>query len=422
MSVLQAGRTWAVNPVAIGLQISGAKMDAGDWAAIERFLQKAYQADDLGAVLEGGARTHGTVEGGAAGTGGALRLRVLQALADLVEDPQRLDQAMDTPTARAAVALYGVEAVQRVLPFLVPIANAVILPQGGAPATDPLHSGRYAPVDVVCSGSASFLDPVQGLIGDCYLVGAMIALAWSKPARWTKAIAASRPGDATRFTFGFHGDGGTTRQSTALTLPFDADARPLYAHSLQAGEAWPGLLEKAFAMHVCDLAGDPQPVHYQRLSARRRLPPSATRALFGGRERKRPNDRYGGGDLPLSAVVASRCDARGVTRDPLTAWTWNDTAYMGELGWRTTGLIDNHAYAVLGVLPAQPSRHPPAHVVLRNPLGCSVFRPDGHATGPWTPGEGPNGAAHVLLNANGVTALRADWFDRCFEAVGWVED
>jgi hypothetical protein len=123
-----------------------------------------------------------------------------------------------------------------------------------------------------------------------------------------------------------------------------------------------------------------------------------------------------GGKAP-SHTVRLRCDpGRLVTSQPTMAWTWETTALMGHLGWTKTGLIANHAYAVLGMMRQKGTDY----VVLRNPHGVSVPRPEGYASGTWQPGTGDHGTAQVDLDKHGVFAINTKWFDKCFDTVGWV--
>jgi len=261
---------------------------------------------------------------------------------------------------------------------------------------------------------------VQGAANDCYLISAMIALAWSRPAEWLQRVKATarRAAGVTKYRYAFYRGRHTREAALAVAprLPADARGRLAYARAAQGTEAWPAMYEKAFVMRASGCApDDPQPKDYRAISDNRLRPQIACRMLAGGASHAVGSELLGG--EPPTAVVRARCDARGVTAAPTMAWTWDTVESMKGLGWKSTGLHANHAYAVLGTV----SKNDRTYVVLRNPWGRAPYCPGAHATGPWAPGAGPCGAPEVLLNRAGVLALRADWFDTCFAQVGWVD-
>src|SRR5262249_35058651 len=121
----------------------------------------------------------------------------------------------------------------------------------------------------------------------------------------------------------------------------------------------------------------------------------------------------------LTNEIRTRCDGRGVTKKPTMAWTWDYTMIHNRgFTWTGTALRREHAYAVLGVM----NRNSLDYVVLRDPWGW-VNESSVHAAGgPWTPGAGGSGKDVVELgHSRGVFGLQAHVFDKCFQAVGWVE-
>src|SRR5262249_23943252 len=106
-------------------------------------------------------------------------------------------------------------------------------------------------------------------------------------------------------------------------------------------------------------------------------------------------------------------------KKPTMAWTWDYTTIHNRgYTWTGTALRREHAYAVLGVM----NRNSQDFVVLRDPWGW-VNPSTLHETGgPWTPGPGASGEMVVELDGGrGVFALQAHVYDKCFQAVGWVD-
>ena len=52
-------------------------------------------------------------------------------------------------------------------------------------------------------------------------------------------------------------------------------------------------------------------------------------------------------------TVRRLCDARGVTRLPVIAWTWDDLGYMGRLRWRST--VSSSMMATLSSIVPSPA-------------------------------------------------------------------
>lgn len=397
---------WSVNPLALAQLITGESIPGHSWSDAQAVLEKAFQVKQELIFEADGADPP--------------RLQLFQDLANAVRDPRRLAEIEELPLVREAIARYGQDTIERIVPYLLPVADAIFTIPGVAKAQNAAVVGAYRKIESYVIGDVSFLDPVQGNVNDCYLISAMIALAWSRPAEWTQRVRSTVVGTGASTVYRYEFFGGPEALEPAFVvapwLPTDVHHRLAYARSTDGSEAWAPMFEKAFVMRECGrLTKDPEPSDYQYISDHRLKPHTACRALAGGASRSIGSEILGG-NAP-SATVRQRCDARRVTTEPTMAWTWEDVQLMRGLGWKSTGLAHNHAYAVLGLMSWQGVDH----VVLRNPLGASPHCPGGHASGKWRPGPGPSGVPEVELAECGVFALRADWFDTCFAAVGWVE-
>ena len=402
---------WGVNPLALAQLMRGQLLPKREWAAVEKLLQDAFHVNEVRHLFE--------AEGGK-----APRLAIFEALAKPRGGALAYRDIENLEEVKQAISVYGEyqdeAAVRRILPILLPVADAVFTAsEDPAAAAGVLVPDYYVPFMENVAGDVSWLDPVQGNADDCYLIAALIALAWSRPEQWSEQVRGFEDrGNATaRYRFAFHNRAGAIDAlRVEPRVPKFKDV-PVYGRCTDKNEGWVAMIEKAYVMWRSKRPDrEPLPIDYRLISEQPVLPQDACSALVGGHGKKvgpyRPK--------PLAAVAA-RCDERGVTRDPTMAWTWQTAAWQSldklkALGFARTGLVPNHAYAVLGVVPAKN----PDYVVLRNPWGSAPFCTEGHATGTWRPGPGANGAAEVALNVNGVSALKASWFDDCFEKVGWV--
>jgi hypothetical protein len=226
-------------------------------------------------------------------------------------------------------------------------------------------------------------DPVQGNIGNCYFISAMAAVAWSIPAfiRWRAPGAVIiGAGDADtgslRFSPGWYHRGDFDRRGIVVTdgplwqrvttselLPTTADGVPPYARSSDAGETWPGIYEKTFA--VWRSQGAVRGIAYELLGGGDCG--EATRALVG---RDWVLDRFSLADeTPTSILEIVKSHSRtGKTFHPMTVWTYgipedlpDDVEEARTQRFDRADIAPNHCYTVLGWAGS--------NIILRNPWG-----------------------------------------------------
>jgi hypothetical protein len=403
---------WSINPIALAQLLIGKRLvlekDRSEPERVQDLLETAFKTK-LDAIFEAEGDT-------------PARLDLFQKLADSVGSagsvrPQELANTLHLTLVQDLVQSYGQEAIRRVVPYLVPVADATFTLAGAppSPAGSGAVTGSWGAVadnDYIVT-DISYLDPVQGPIADCYLISSMISLAWSRPAQWTASVTATKQASH-KYSYQLYE--ATAANPTVIDLqpqlPLDSNAQFAYARSASPAETWPAMFEKAYVILRRNLSVEPTPSDYVNIGWGQ--PQVACRALIGGVSRHEPDV----GDN-LSKEVRKHCDGRGVTNEPTMAWT-ADYATIHNRGftWKGTALRREHAYAVLGVM----NRGNRDYVVLRDPWGW-VNTSAVHATGgPWTPGPGASGVQSVELDrGRGVFALQASVFDKCFQAVGWVQ-
>jgi len=401
-------RTWSPNPYAVAQLLLGKNVEVRDWESARRLLEDAFKIKR--AVLFDPDGAH------------PPRFDLFQAIADRSGKPMRFEDAWNDPLVRTAREIYGDVAVRRVLPFLIPIDDSAFR-KPGAPAGAAQFVGEYRPVDEFMIDGASFLDPIQGSIADCYLISSLIALAWVRPPGWIALLddSAVVGASGSKFRFRFFKPDSTRPPAVDAPgdVPFDDQGRQCFARSLDPREGWTSLLEKAYVMQRCgNLSADPQPADYQMVGNDGVDPQEACQMLVGGQTKHVRN-------LELKAVpqwhhFGDRCDARGVARFPTMAWTWDDASHLQGLSFNGTGLIPNHAYAVLGTATLDGK----SYIMLRNPHGISMTGPDQppeYATGTWQIAAAADPPMAISLNEQGTFGLPIEWLNICFDAMGWVE-
>ena len=283
---------------------------------------------------------------------------------------------------------------------------------------EPLYTATGTRVDddadELVTQELTYLDPVQGAVGNCYLISAMIALAWARPELLQSRLVDSgfHPQEERSFAWNFHkADDETTgggRFSVSGRIPI-AGKLPRYARSSSREEYWPALLEKAYvAKKRGAIPGDrePTPAEYQALNTHGTFPQFACQALVGGNVRLEFTSHSSNGELFLRG--GDLYEPSGVMSRPVMASTIDNMgAYDPEL-WDKTGLWPNHAYAVLRVMDR-------GQVVLRNPHGFATEERAGYERGPWKVGD-----LSVDLNKDGVFAIASELFHQHFKSICWV--
>ncbi|HKX49715.1 MAG TPA: C2 family cysteine protease [Candidatus Binatia bacterium] len=394
-------RQWAPNPYAIAqllvdnLNIEPVYESSGEEA--DKFLHRAFNIKGERATL-------------------TEAVELFRKLAVAVGSPMSTAQVLELAEAKRVAQLFAVEQIKRILPYLVPLLDAEFKP------FDTGHSRQGQSVQTwfgdagqLMIDEASYLDPIQGAVSNCYLISAMIALAWVKPPSWEAGLRSARfsPPEESSFEWRFHNDRGRERSPVKISgrIPVNAKRKPRYARSA-SGESWPSMLEKAYVMKMRGAdakEAEPTLADYQAIEKQGSTPPVACQVLAGG---------LLGGEILDSASDAKLFSpgrtgpvkTSGVVRRPVMAWTKDDIGVKDRKVWEKTGLWPNHAYAVLGVMPSK-------HIVLRNPHGVATTARRGYATGKWQPDD----RDPVELNKNGVFAISPPLFFKHFEDMGWVE-
>ena len=398
---------WAFNPIALAqVAVSGAQKGSpwpDSWAAVEALFGQAYKADAT-AVFYGSS-------------GAPALIDVLSKVADAVPKAETLASLRRLPAVRALEARLANPAwLPRLLAFIVPVSDLGFSPPG---AEDPIPTenpiiGSYEKIGAVKVGSVSWLDPEQGCTNDCYLIAAMIALAWARPHKWRQTLADATQAGEDKLTVDFFGKNKNAVDpppfDVPARVPLDAGHNWIYAHSTDHDETWPALIERAFVMlHANLLNGEPTVDDYRDIG-RDMFPSDAARVLMGGTSIL----HLGGVVLKPYDFVVERCD-ESVAVSPTMAST-RKPAELPAADWTQSTLVGDHAYAVLGLTVDNGVNF----VVLRNPHGNNAPVP-GAPSGDWAAGAALNEGLSVKLGQHGVIAVSEQSFNKFFESVDGID-
>jgi Calpain family cysteine protease len=204
-----------------------------------------------------------------------------------------------------------------------------------------------------------FNDPIQGSVGNCYLIAAMAAVAWSDPYSIIHRNRATGTGETDRvngiqwYSKGGNKDAPNLMVEVTDKVIVNAGNYIPYCHSHDPGEVWPALYEKAFAKWISKDAGD-NPDISQTAGGD---PVRATAQITG----KTPY--YFGTSTRTADQLYTIVRSHSVsykTFAPMVAWTYGSgPIYSGS------NIVGSHAYTVLG-WAWQNSKQ---YIVLRNPWG-----------------------------------------------------
>ena len=262
--------------------------------------------------------------------------------------------------------------------------------------------------------AAEFSDPIQGVVGDCYFVAALASLAWARPydiVHRTRATGVEQERFVNMIRFFSTGRRPTKEVEVTERLPLRAGShRFIYCRSREAGEIWPALYEKAYAVwrsgadtdrpNIPNLAGGDPVAAAAHLTG-------LGRYYYGTRGRS-PDDLWG----------LVRSNSRSYkTFNPMVAWTYSSGDKSPDgIRYSDANLVANHAYSVLGWAYWNGKKY----IVLRNPWGHKEASIDA-LSGYWWAYDMSWWRPIVLTHEDGVFALEAGTFKQYFQGLGVVK-
>ncbi len=208
-------------------------------------------------------------------------------------------------------------------------------------------------------------DPLQGALGNCYLVSGLSSLAAVQPDVIKNAIQANADGT---YTVTFHKDSffglfGKSQKPITVTVDGDMPTKngtgTIYTHGRDSNELWPMIIEKAYAQ----LDGGYQTV------GKGGAPTTIWQALTGKSGAMTPNLVESSSKLweKMSNALAEKRPVAASTAPALK-------------NYEGTGLAKGHVYAVLGLEEKDGQKL----VQLRNPWGKTEPGNDGKDDGMFT--------------------------------------
>lgn len=228
-----------------------------------------------------------------------------------------------------------------------------------------VKQGPYMP-----AGGPDLFDPIQGTVGDCYLISALAALAWTKPDLLTR-LGPLVSTDRRRFTLG----GTSVEVSDRTPCWISSGYMPIFCRSNRLDAQWPCVLEKAYAAwRTADRTDRP---NVQAIDNSQRGPDLGRHDVTVFAHTAMPIVDFTGGrefwyltwfrsDDALFDILGQFCAPNGRMLSPMVAGSYGDGGFVDG-----TGIVPAHAYSVLGIGTSPDGRK---FVVLRNPWGHTIPR------------------------------------------------
>lgn len=254
-------------------------------------------------------------------------------------------------------------------------------------------------------------DPIQGALGDCYLIAALSSIAWARP--YVIAERMFRDVDMIEF---FQAGKSIKIQITQL-LPLSTPGYLyIYCRSSNTGEIWPALYEKAYAKWRTNDPGDKP--NYAPIAGGD--PVAALSQLTGYTPYYVGNSGISGHDC-WQKVRANSISAK--TFNPMVAWTYCKPP--SGVNYDNAHLAACHAYSILGWEYFDNQEY----IILRNPWGSyeatmNVLPGQFNWVSwdqPYYGGAGGHWRPIHMATTDGIFGLRSDTFQQYFAGFGWVK-
>ena len=224
------------------------------------------------------------------------------------------------------------------------------------------ENGHWEDIGHFFSEVAEFSDPIQGPLGNCYLIAAMASVAWARPYDIVHRTRATGYGQQ-EFTnmIVIYDDNGTVNniEVTESIAVSNVTNAAIYCRSSEQNEIWPAIYEKAYAKWLTGTTSD-HPDITQTAGGSVYL---AMQRLTGLNEWHVNTKNYTLDDLWLM-VKENSVGKR--TFNPMGAATISEYMMQQEgLTFIGSGIAGGHAYSILGWDYVNGTKY----IIFRNPWG-----------------------------------------------------
>ena len=269
---------------------------------------------------------------------------------------------------------------------------------------------------------AAWTDPVQGAIGDCWLIAVLGSIAWTHPEVIESALSEGtwfqHPlGGPVKLGLRFYKKGEPSAETSILVSDVvpKVGASLVYARSSQADETWPALFEKGYALLLEEEGAVPHDQYPDYTTLDFGWSPNALVRVLG-----KPTKEWETRNLDAAAIWDLLNLLTNQNTGKLTAPAWAGTYRTAadapdSINYGTSGIVACHAYSVLGALQQESKQY----LVLRNPWGQADASLD-VAAGDWQAFDKGAWVTTPLATNDGVFAVEASTFKKYFATFGYA--
>lgn len=266
--------------------------------------------------------------------------------------------------------------------------------------------------------AAEMTDPVQGALGDCYLIAALSSVAWARTydiAHRSRATGTAQ--EQFMDLIVFHHQKKPIRIEVSERVPLNPPANTfIYARSSEPGEIWPAVYEKAYAKWRTGHSGDTP--NYAPIAGG---DPVGAAAQLTGLQPHYYWTVSHSADTIWQKVRQNSLSRK--TFNPMVAWTYSSGEKSPDkVNYNNAHIAANHAYSILGWDYVGGQKY----IVLRNPWGTYEAQV-GIIGGKWYAWDapyygGPGWWRPIdMATVDGIFALNAGTFKKYFAGFGWVD-
>lgn len=210
-----------------------------------------------------------------------------------------------------------------------------------------------------------FEDPIQGNIGDCYLIAAMSSIAWTRPYAFFNQTSSHYPGNKTSplHKIEFHKDGKQTTMEITEKVPVKSNSGSkywVYAKSSTPGETWVAVIEKAYAKLRSGTKTDCP--NMEKLNTG--VAAETCSHIIGGKGHWFNHRNKSNTESVILKKIKENCNGKKAI-NPMFALTPGSEMLPPALDYAAANIFPFHFYSILG----WDTSGNKTYIVLRNPWG-----------------------------------------------------
>lgn len=259
-----------------------------------------------------------------------------------------------------------------------------------------------------------FNDPVQGSVGDCYLIAALSSIAWTRPYALFNRASSDHLGSKTSplHKISFCKDGKQTTMEITEKVPVRLNngfQYWVYARSSTPGETWVAVIEKAYARFRSGTKTDRPNMEVLNKG----VAAETCSHIIGGDGHWLNHRNKSNTESVILKKIKDNCNGKKA-KNPMFALTPGNDKLSPDLDYSAANIIPFHFYSILG----WDSSKGKTFIVLRNPWGRAPATLNVLKTS-WDYDNNSN-TGSIPYNQNGIFAIEMNTYYKYFLETSFV--